>query len=311
MRALLSLWLVLLAGVGQAHAGRPCDTSLPKTGDVVRGIALAERTARALDASGADVVVLARAGQDLSQHGLRWSHLAFAYRLSPPAPPTADEPAPRFVRSSFQPAVDAAPGTWRVVHKLNHCGSDHAALYRQGLAEFFLDSPHRYEAAYAVLAPALQARLLPLLQDNRAVARWHERRYNLVAYPWATRYQQSNQWLLETLAGALICPQLRAQPAPPPEGDQQAWRGPALACEPGATNRQRAQAWLQFQGYEPTRLRIGALTRLGARVSRANVAFDDHPNHLRFADRIDTVGADSVFAWLPRAGLAEAERLVR
>ena len=264
MRALL---LALLLCAGAAQAGRSCEATPPQAIDVVRGLELAERTARALDASGAEVLVLARAGQDLSRHGLRWSHLAFAYRVAP---------APE--------AAETAPGSWRVVHKLNHCGSDRAALYRQGLAEFFLDSPHRYEAAYAVLAPALQTRLLPLLQDNFAVTRWHERRYSLVAYPWATRYQQSNQWLIETLAGA---------------------------AEPAATDRQRAQAWLQFKGYEPTHLRIGALTRLGARASRANIAFDDHPNHLRFADRIATVGADSVFAWLSRAGLADPERLIR
>lgn len=284
----LLTWILPLALMlaASAQAGRPCDTAPPQTSNVVRGLQLAERTVAALDASGAEVLVLARAGQDLSLHGLRWSHLGFAYR-------------------------EPGSGAWRVVHKLNHCGSDRAALYRQGLAEFFLDSPHRYEAAYAGLAPELQQRLLPLLQDNIAVARWHERRYSLVAYPWATRYQQSNQWLLETLAGALICPQVRALPAPPPGGDKQAWGGPALACEPGASDRHRAQAWLQLKGYEPTRLRLGALTRLGARISKANVAFDDHPDSLRFANRIDTVGADSVFVWLSRAGLAGAERNIR
>jgi len=246
------------------QAGRPCEAKLPESSNVMRGLGLAERTARQLDASGAEVVVLARAGQDLSRWRLRWSHLAFAYRVAPPN--------------------DEAPGTWRVVHKLNHCGSDQAALYRQGLAEFFLDDPYRYEAAYSVLQPALQQQLLPLLQDNAALNRWHEPRYNLLAYPWATRYQQSNQWLIETLAGA---------------------------AEPQANDRPRAQAWLQYQGFEPTRLRIDAFTRLGARMTRANVAFDDHPNSQRFADRIDTVGTDAVFAWLKRSGRGEPERLIR
>ena len=58
-------------------------------------------------------------------------------------------------------------------------------------------------------------------------------------------------------------------------------------------------------------MRIGALTRLGARMTRANVAFDDHPDALRYSDRIDTVTADSLFAWLARAGLAEPERVLR
>ncbi len=56
-------------------------------------------------------------------------------------------------------------------------------------------------------------------------------------------------------------------------------------------------------GYEPTALRIGALTRLCGRVAAANVAFDDHPNEKRFADRIETVTVDSVLAWLRRSGL--------
>ncbi|XLM22221.1 DUF2145 domain-containing protein, partial [Chromobacterium piscinae] len=32
----------------------------------------------------------------------------------------------------------------------------------------------------------------------------------------------------------------------------------------------------------------------GGRMFKANVAFDDHPNELRFADRIQTVSVDSI-----------------
>lgn len=71
------LWAVLLPA---AQAGRNCQAEPPTTAAVQNGLALAERTAQALDASGAQVVVLARAGQDLTRYGLRWSHLAFAYR---------------------------------------------------------------------------------------------------------------------------------------------------------------------------------------------------------------------------------------
>ena len=52
-------------------------------------------------------------------------------------------------------------------------------------------------------------------------------------------------------------------------------------------------------------------TRLGARVGSAHIAFDDHPSSQRFADRIDTVTVDSVFAWLERAGLAGGVQIVR
>ena len=102
----------------------------------------------------------------------------------------------------------------------------------------------------------------------------------MVSHAWAVRYQQSNQWVIETLA---------------------------LAMEPGTiTDRGQAQAWLRFKGYVPTALALGPLTRLGARMSKANVAFDDHPNDKRFADRIETVTADSVFSWLQGSGLGSA-----
>jgi len=252
-RAILAATLV--AATVAAQAGRPCEERPATPSEITRGMALAEATARRLDATGAQVVVLARAGQDLSRYGLRWSHLGFAYRDG-----------------------DGAGAHWRVVHKLNQCGTANAALYRQGLGQFFLDRPHRYEAAFVELSADAQARLLPLLRDNTAAARWHEPRYNMLAYPWAQRYQQSNQWALETLAGAM---------------------------DADARTRGQAQAWLQLRGYEPTTLHIGALTRLGANATRANIAFDDHPNHKRFADRIETVTVDSVFRWLARSGLAE------
>jgi hypothetical protein len=253
-RALVAL--ALSAALCGAHAGQACETQPLEARAVERGLALAQATADRLDASGAQVVLLARAGQDLSRHGLRWSHVGFAYRDS---------------------------AGWRVLHKLNHCGRADAALYRQGLGEFLLDRPHRHEAAFAVLSPEVQARLAPLLRDNTRAAAWHHAPYSMVAYPWSTTYQQSNQWAIETLAGA-------------------------IAGE--AASRRQAQAWLRQQGYTPTTLQLDALTRLGARLTAAHIAFDDHPTARRYADRIDTVTADSVLAWLARSGLAQPAQVI-
>lgn len=250
-----------LAAATTAHAGRPCEERPPKARQIEQGLNLAQATARQLDASGAQVAILARAGQDLSKYGLQWSHLGFVYK-----------------DGTQQPAV------WRVMHKLNHCGTEHAALYRQGLGEFFLDNPHRYEAAFVVLKPALQQALLPILTDNARVARFNERRYSMVAYAYGTTYQQSNQWVLETLAGA---------------------------AGPGIVSRRAAQDWLKVQGYQPTDLRLSALTRLGGRMTQANIAFDDHPTARRMTRHIDTVTVDSMFAWLPRAHLSEPLQLVK
>lgn len=235
-----------------AHAGRPCEEGKPTTQQLTAGLELAARTARQLDASGAQVVLLARAGQDLSKYGLRWSHLGLAYK---------DESA------------NGGQGAWRVVHKLNACGTDRADLFRQGLGEFFNDRPFRYEAAFVPLTREVQAQVLPLLRDNAAVARMHTPRYSMVAYAYNTRYQQSNQWVLETLA---------------------------MALEPRNQSRSRAQDWLRDEGYRPSVLHIDTFTRLGARLTRANVEFDDHPTGDRFAGRIATVTVDSMFDWVVR-----------
>ncbi|MFG6468220.1 DUF2145 domain-containing protein [Roseateles sp. BYS87W] len=259
MRAALPMLVLalMLAVARQAHAGRTCEETPPTTQQVEQGLNLAQATARALDASGADVVLLTRAGQDLSKYGLRWSHLGFAYRDG---------------------------NVWRVMHKLNQCGTDHAALFRQGLGEFFLDNPFRYEAAFVVLQPELQQALLPVLTDNTRVARFNERRYSMVAYAFGTKYQQSNQWALETLVGA---------------------------AAPGVVSRRAAQDWLQAEGYQPTDLHLSTLTRLGGRITRANIAFDDHPSARRFSSHIDTVTVDSMFHWLQRRGLAQPPQTVQ
>ena len=239
-----------------ALAGRSCEAQKLTARVLENGLAMAYKTQQALEASGETVVVLARSGQDLSKYGLRYSHFGFAYQ---------------------QP--DGKGGNlWRVVHKLNACGTAVADIYRQGLGEFFLDDPWRYEAAWVAPNAELQRRLLPVLQDDTAVLRLHNKAYNMVSYPWSTRYQQSNQWVIETLA---------------------------LAAEPGITTREAAQAWLRFKGYEPTTLKLGTIERLGARVTKANIAFDDHPNEKRFSDRIETVTVDSAFAWLQTAGLGK------
>lgn len=253
------LALVIGLAAGPAQAGQNCVEKPPSIDQIRRSFDLAVKTAQWLDSSGAKLVVIARRGQNLDRYGVRYSHLGYVYR-------------------------DEAARAWRVVHKLNQCGTAESALYRQGLAEFFSDDLYDFEAGLVIPTTAVQDALRPLLQDNHRAAVLHTKPYSMVAYPWAQRYQQSNQWALETLA---------------------------CAVEPGACDRTRAQAWLQFKGYQPTTLNLSAGQRLGARIGTANVTFDDHPTARRFSDRIDTVTVDSVFAFLQRAGLAGAPQTVR
>jgi len=65
-------WTLLCQAV---YAGRSCAEPQPlKTETVVRALNLAVQTVKLLDSSGAQVVVLGRAGQDLTKYGLHYSH---------------------------------------------------------------------------------------------------------------------------------------------------------------------------------------------------------------------------------------------
>lgn len=261
--ASLALAATLLAT--PAFAGRSCEAPTPpKAAMIEKGMALAARTAQALEAefqkNGARVVVLARAGQDLSKYNLRYSHLGWAYRDT-----SAETPR------------------WLVLHKLNTCGTAVADVYRQGLGEFFLDDLWRFEAAWVVPTAELQDKLYPLLTNNARAGQMHVKPYSMVSYVWSDRYQQSNQWAMETLGLAMG----------------------------GSTRRTDAQAWLKQAGYTPTELNIPPLTRLGGRVTQANVAFDDHPSKLRFSDRIQSVTVDSIFDWMTRSGLSGTVQTLR
>lgn len=262
IRCLAVLCLAWL-GTTAAIAGRPCNEPQALRLEMIeKSLALAYKTMQALDASGAKVVVMARAGQDLSKYGVRYSHLGFVYRQE-------DE---------------SGHHVWRVVHKLNQCGTAQADIYRQGLGEFFLDDLWQFEAAWIVLSPQAQSRLLPILQNDKQLLVMHHKPYSMVSYPWAQRYQQSNQWAIETMAYAMG----------------------ADAANP-VSDRVQAQTWLQSNAYQPTTLNISPLVRLGARMTKANVAFDDHPDEKRYSDRIETVTVDSVFSWLKRSGLASGD----
>ena len=260
--ALLVLGAAFIAWAGSAHAGRSCENK-PLTAETMsKGLNLAVKAAKALDAeykkNGTQVVLLAREGQDLSKYELKYSHYGWAYRTP--------------------------EGVWRVAHKLNECGTAGGHVYRQGLGEFFLDDMWSYTAGVQVPTPAVQKALWSFLTQP-SVLRLQNEPYSMVSYAWGQKYQQSNQWATETLAAAM---------------------NPA-----GIQNRAQAQSWLQAQGYEPSSLIIRAFSRLGGRMTAANIAFDDHPNDKRYASRIETVTVDSVTRWLQRTQMAAAVQEIR
>ncbi|CAD0309258.1 DUF2145 domain-containing protein [Xanthomonas sp. WHRI 8391] len=263
-----TLLLLCLSAALPAVAAPVCTPHYPTPATLAAMFDMAKSTQQALDAvDGAQVVLLARGGQDLSRYGLKHSHLAFALRED--------------------------DGTWRVKHLLNHCKSDSSELYREGLSNFIGESALNADLRVGVLAPALQQQLHTLLQDPAPLAHTlHEARYSMIAYPFSTEYQNSNQWVLEVLAAALAATDApSATPAP-------------------VQDRRSAQAWLKRNGYQPTRLHLDLSKRIGARFFVANAAVTDHPASERISGNYSVITVESVFDFLQQHQLLQQDHSI-
>ena len=257
--------LLCCAMAGTLHAGTACSDAPPQPASIQKAFQAAYKTQQRLEQLQPRIALLARVGQDLSKYGLRYSHIAFVQK-------------------------DAASGQWRTTHLLNGCNSNQSGLWQEGLANFFLDDLFAYEALLIVPSPALQEKLQAIVSNSDTIKAMHQPLYNMLAYPFADKYQNSNQWALELFTLAT---------------SQQ------LGIHPPLSTRKQAQQWLKLTNYQPSTLKLSAFTRLGARMFRANVAFDDHPDERRFADLIDTVTVESMASYIKQVDAASSSEVIR
>jgi hypothetical protein len=249
------LILLLFIYASAVWAGQGCDNQPVSPEAFKKGMSLAVKLRAALEASGQQTVILARAGQDLSKQGLRWSHAGMAYREN---------------------------GAWTVLHKLNDCGTDHATLFKQGLANFFMDSPYEYRVLILTLKPEVSARLLAQVPYAKSV---DQPAYSLLAYPFSMEYQNSNGWLLEFSALAI---------------SDQATAGRALA-----------QGFLRDTHYKGSTIEVSAADRIGGSLFKANVHFTDHPLSKRLKGNYEAVTVESIQSWLQKNGWLAASQELR
>jgi hypothetical protein len=174
---LLIRWLSRVGVIPRAAVAQLDVRHTPQVESVLDAARLAERTYHVLDKLDHEIVLIARMGQNLSQFGLKYSHLGFAVK-------------------------GLRRGEWAVVHLLNADDGRRSGIYQEGMVNFFSDTPYRFEAAILTLPESLRTTLRQmLLQHGKAL---HCPRYSLTAYPWDLRVQNSNQWVLEVLANAAI-----------------------------------------------------------------------------------------------------------
>ena len=212
------------------------------------GAALVER----LEATGAEVALVARVGTDQSKRGIRYTHAGLSWR---------DHPS----------------GRWHFVHELNHCGAGTSELFDDGPVNFFLEQPFSYDAWVVIPTLSLQRSIVALLRDG-VDRKLHEPSYNAIAHPFRTRFQNSNQWLLELIA---------------------------LALEPEVPRtRSEAHRVLQRRGFEPARVRLGFFERVGTR-NMENVSLADHDRSELGEGGYLYVSVDSLGAFLKQQGAVQ------
>lgn len=173
----LMLAAMVAVAACQAGAGQPCPEKPADKLEQQRNLELGTKVRERLEASGATVAYVARAGIDLTQYGLVYSHIGLAWR-------------------------DHPKGRWFTYHLLNTCGTSESMLVDQSLEDFFNVQLFSQDALVAVPAPALQVKLLDTFFSPLAPT-LHERSYSMIANPFSVLYQSSNQWILEVSAAAL------------------------------------------------------------------------------------------------------------
>ncbi len=248
-RLLRAMVLPLLFCSTLSLAGQDCgERRAPTPQALARGLQLGEQVRDQLEHSGAAMAFVARVGLNLSEFNQRFTHMGVAVR-------------------------DHVRNRWQVVHLFNPCGKSQSEIMVQPLEKFYEVDLFEYEALAVVPGQARQALLRNAFLHPVKAKALHSPAYNMIAHPFDTRFQNSNQWILEMIALGL--------------DERQS-----------VATRVQAQVWLKAQAYEPGGIRISNLRRTGARLFSSHVSFADHTQEEYENQRYLVVTVDSIIRLL-------------
>lgn len=208
-----------------------CEQAAPASVARKSGLLLfSQQVKNLLEQSGHQAAIISRSGLDLERFNIRLSHAGISLRDNPNSP-------------------------WSVRQLYYACDEQRPHLYDQGLPGFLIDQRQGSTVYLSILLlpPAQEAQLRQAALDNKLALQLLSADYSANAYPYSTRYQNCNQWLVELLAHA--------------------WG----SLPGGNTARQQAQDWLQQQGYRPDTVDVKHRYMVWAAHVVPLVHNDDHP----------------------------------
>jgi hypothetical protein len=214
-----------------------------------------------LDASGEEIALVSRSGIDLRYLGVRFSHSGLSLKHGSDVP-------------------------WSVRQLYYACDEGRPRLYDQGVAGFLFNSDEpAISYVSVVLLPREQAmQMQRAALDKPRALRLLAASYSANAYPFSTRYQNCNQWVIELMAAAW--------------GD----------LADGDDLRERAQAWLAASGYDPPAIDLDSHPLKFAAAFMPLVHLDDHPAEDRYGLRFK-VSLPAAIESFVRSRMPQARRI--
>jgi hypothetical protein len=212
-RCTRALLLSVLCLAGSARAGQDCgERAAPTPQALARGLALGERVRDQLERSGASAALVARVGLNLGEFGQRYTHIGVAVR-------------------------DHVRQRWQVLHLFNPCGKAESEILVQPLEQFYETDLFEHEALLITPSYALQAEMRKVFMSPATTRALHKPAYNMIAHPFNTRFQNSNQWILEMMA--LVLARSRTAPRRKP-GSSKPASNPGPSASPTCAAPARA-----------------------------------------------------------------------
>jgi hypothetical protein len=224
--------LLVTTGAIQASQLAGCDEPSPLTASQNdRLIRFATLVKAELQASDAAVAVIARSGLKLNVFDQRYSHAGLSLK-------------------------DSSNSPWSVRQLYYACDEAKPKVFDQGLTGFVLgvNDPDQSYVSLLLLPQTEGQALAQVALNNQRALELLAGNYSANAYAFGLRYQNCNQWVMETLAVA--------------------WGG----LLPSEDLRQQSQAWLRQRAYEPTRFELKAAPVMWLSHLIPWVHHDDHPS---------------------------------
>lgn len=269
-RRFIGLLFSLTTGIGLA--GNACERSNNQPQLYLDASKKALEVQAQLNRLNPKVALIARVGSNLKPYGQYYSHIGFVVKNYP-----------------------GQKGKWTVVHLLNQCDLPQSSIYKQGLMNFFMDDLYNLDYQITIPTEATQEKLYQTLRSPQ-IQSLHKRDYSMIAYPFSTKYQNSNQWVLE-----LIATSINPQSAVNSQSTINSQSAKNINSQ-SSNSRSAAQAYLAKTHYQPSLIPINGISKFNASLFSSHVKFDDHPLEEQRRNKFATVTVTSVVDYLRKQG---------